>query len=160
MSCAQQKTGEAAATESAKNDVKELEIIMTELPPLLEEGNYNKLTEFENYVIDKKGTERSYTGVYHDSKKNGVYICRRCNLELFSSKDKFDSRSGWPSFDDVINKESVREVIDKDGYRTEILCGHCDGHLGHVFKNEGMTPKQTRHCVNSASIQLVEGIKP
>jgi len=153
-SCAQQKGGDGKAI------AKEQNATLTELPAVLEEGSYNELTEFEDYVIDKKGTERSFSGAYHDSKKEGVYICRRCNLPLFSSSDKFDSRTGWPSFDDAVEENAVKEVTDKDGSRTEILCNHCDGHLGHVFKNEGMTPKNTRHCVNSASIQLVEGIKP
>ncbi len=159
VSCAQQTGTESASTQPSEKKVNEIVQVLTEVPPLLEEGNYNQLTEFETYVIAKKGTERSYTGAYHDSKKEGVYICRRCNLELFSSDDKFDSRSGWPSFDDEIKEGVVKEVTDADGYRTEILCGHCDGHLGHVFKNEGMTKKQTRHCVNSASIQFVEGKK-
>jgi len=115
----------------------------------------------KNAVTDtKKGTERSFSGEYHDSKKTGVYICRRCNMPLFASQDKFDSRTGWPSFDDEIKEGAVKEETDADGYRTEILCSHCDGHLGHVFKNEGMTPKQTRHCVNSASIKLIETKKP
>ncbi|MEM1138044.1 MAG: peptide-methionine (R)-S-oxide reductase, partial [Bacteroidota bacterium] len=79
--------------------------------------------------------------------------CKQCNNPLFSSADKFDSRSGWPSFDAMIGN-GVKEVPDADGYRTEIVCANCDGHLGHVFKNEGFTSKMTRHCVNSLSLQF------
>lgn len=160
FSCAQQKNVDVNNSTKTGMSEKELEEVLTSLPPVLNEGSYNELTEFESYVIDKKGTERSYSGDYHSSKKTGVYICRRCNLPLFSSIDKFESGTGWPSFDDEVNEEAVREETDKDGRRTEILCNHCDGHLGHVFKNEGMTSKNTRHCVNSASINFVEGIKP
>ena len=166
FSCAQQKSADSMAkdkmakAEMMKGEMPDKEMMAKDLPAVLEEGNYNELTEFETYVIDKKGTERSYSGEYHDSKKEGVYICRRCNFPLFSSNDKFDSRTGWPSFDDEISKGAVKEETDSDGYRTEILCSHCDGHLGHVFKGEGMTPKHTRHCVNSASIKLVEVQKP
>ena len=128
---------------------------LSELPPLITNAEeFNELNEFDAYVILRKGTERAFTGVYHDSKKEGIYICKQCNNPLFRSADKFDSRSGWPSFDDMIDS-NVKEETDADGYRTEILCGNCDGHLGHVFRGEGFTKKQTRHCVNSASLNFV-----
>ncbi len=165
FSCAQQNNTKNAVTDTVSKaemlkEAAEKEKMLDGLPSMLDEGSYNELTEFEEYVIAKKGTERSFSGEYHDSKKTGVYICRRCNMPLFASQDKFDSRTGWPSFDDEIKEGAVKEETDADGYRTEILCSHCDGHLGHVFKNEGMTPKQTRHCVNSASIKLIETKKP
>ena len=164
VSCAQNhdKRSKTAPTTNSSNTAKVVDMKpeLTELPQVLDKGHYNKLTEFEDYVIEKKGTERAFSGDYHNSKKEGTYICRRCNLPLFASTDKFDSGTGWPSFDDEIKPGAVKEETDADGRRTEILCSHCDGHLGHVFKNEGMTKKQTRHCVNAASINFVKDIKP
>ena len=114
---------------------------------------YNSLTEFENHIIDKKGTERAYSGEYFDYTANGLYLCRRCNAPLYWSRDKFDSHCGWPSFDDEISNMVVR-TTDADGSRTEITCTNCEGHLGHVFLGEKMTQKDTRHCVNSVSIRF------
>ena len=127
-----------------------------EFPEVLTESSlYNPLNDKEAYVILKKGTEYAFTGAYHDSKTEGTYICRQCNLPLFRSADKFNSRTGWPSFDDFIG-ESVTEQPDADGRRVEIICSNCEGHLGHVFKGEGFTEKQTRHCVNSLSLNFVK----
>jgi methionine-R-sulfoxide reductase len=114
---------------------------------------YNNLTEQERIIIEQKGTERAFTGKYYDHKANGTYICRKCNSPLFDSYTKFDSGSGWPSFDDTI-KGAVREIPDADGRRIEIVCATCGGHLGHVFKGERMTEKNTRHCVNSLSLDF------
>jgi peptide-methionine (R)-S-oxide reductase len=118
------------------------------------EKEFKKLTEFEEYVIVRKGTERAFTGEYHDFKGKGLYVCKRCEAPLYLSTDKFDSDCGWPSFDDEI-KGAVRKSPDADGFRVEITCNHCDGHLGHVFYGEGFTRKDTRHCVNSVSIVFV-----
>ena len=116
---------------------------------------WNKLTKEEEYVIVHKGTEYPNTGKYVKNKADGIYVCKRCNHPLFSSEDKFESGTGWPSFDDMI-ENNVKEVQDADGYRTEIVCGNCDGHLGHVFRGERFTDKSTRHCVNSISLNFIE----
>ncbi|MDX2177157.1 MAG: bifunctional methionine sulfoxide reductase B/A protein [Candidatus Sumerlaeia bacterium] len=114
-------------------------------------ANWRQLTPEEERVIVRKGTERAFTGEYTNHKGVGTYHCRRCDAALYRSETKFDSRCGWPAFDDEI-KGAVKRLPDPDGSRTEIVCANCDGHLGHVFTGEGFTETDTRHCVNSISM--------
>jgi len=114
---------------------------------------FNKLTPDEERVIVHKDTEPPGSGRYDTFFEKGIYRCRRCNTPLFKSDAKFDSGSGWPSFDDAIPGR-VKEIPDADGRRTEITCAACGAHLGHVFHGEHKTEKDTRHCVNSLSIDF------
>ncbi|HEX8710080.1 MAG TPA: methionine-R-sulfoxide reductase [Pyrinomonadaceae bacterium] len=115
---------------------------------------YNHLSAEEERVIVLKGTERPFTGEYDKLFSPGTFICRRCNNPLYSAEAKFNSGCGWPSFDEEY-PESVERHTDADGRRIEILCARCHAHLGHVFEGEGLTDKDTRHCVNSLSIRFV-----
>ena len=117
-------------------------------------SNYQPLSPEERFVIEGKGTERPFTGEYDDFYEKGVYVCRRCEAELYRSDDKFDAHCGWPAFDQEI-PGAVNRLPDPDGMRIEVECANCGGHLGHVFLGEGFTPTNARHCVNSLSMKFV-----
>ncbi len=116
-----------------------------------------KLTKEEYYVLRKKGTERAFTGELLNIKDQGLYCCKGCGMPLFHSKHKFESGTGWPSFYDVVDINGLKLETDYDiGYpRTEVMCGKCGGHMGHVFE-DGPKPTGLRYCINSVSLQFVK----
>lgn len=113
----------------------------------------NKLTQEETEIILNKKTETPFKGEYYMNFKEGTYSCKQCGADLYDSIHEFHSNCGWPSFDDAI-PGSVKRIPGKDGVRTEIVCSKCGGHLGHVFMDEGLTPKNTRYCVNSLALKF------
>ena len=123
--------------------------------PRTEEEWQVRLSPDEFRVLRQGATERAWTGEYVDTKTEGMYACRACGTALYPSEYKFDSHCGWPSFDDAI-PGAIKEINDFSlgMVRTEIRCANCDSHLGHVFRGERFTEKNTRHCVNSLSLRL------
>jgi len=120
----------------------------------MKKNNYKKLTSEEEKVILKKGTEAPFSGKFYDFFKEGTYVCKRCGASLYKSENKFRSDCGWQSFDKEI-KGAVKKIPDADGTRTEIICANHSAHLGHVFTGEHLTPKNTRFCVNSISMDFI-----
>lgn len=120
---------------------------------------FKQLTPEEERVIVNKGTEAPFTGKYDAFNETGKYVCKRCGAPLYRSTDKFDAHCGWPAFDDEI-AGAVKRIPDADGMRTEIECAACGAHLGHVFLGEGLTDKDTRHCVNSLSLEFIPAATP
>lgn len=115
-----------------------------------------ELSQMEYYVLREAGTERPFTDNFWDNKEKGIYVCRACNLALFSSETKYKSGTGWPSFYKPVVENYIKEDTDyKLGYaRTEVRCARCDGHLGHVFP-DGPKPTGLRYCINGVSLDFV-----
>ena len=114
-----------------------------------------RLNPAEFRVLRQAGTEPAWTGEYTDTKTPGVYRCRACGIQLFSSDTKFDSHCGWPSFDEALPGR-IKYIEDRSHgmVRTEVRCARCDSHLGHRFDGERLTPKNARYCINSISMIL------
>ena len=134
------------------------DILVDEIEINKDEIMLRELTPEEERVMVHKGTEAPFSGQYCEHKGEGVYTCKRCGARLFESKTKFESGTGWPSFDEA-KPGAVRRERDTDGMRTEILCGRCGGHLGHIFEGESFTPKNARSCVNSLALDFTPAEK-
>jgi peptide-methionine (R)-S-oxide reductase len=124
--------------------------------PVSQEEWRRRLTAAEFHILRGKGTERAGTGRLEKHQGNGEYCCKGCGTPLYLADHKFQASCGWPAFDDEVKGAVQRHVDNSLGMRrVEITCARCDSHLGHVFEGEGMTSKNVRHCVNSASITFV-----
>jgi peptide-methionine (R)-S-oxide reductase len=123
------------------------------------DAEWKQLLTPEQYRIARQsGTEAPNGKIYEQFKKQGAgtYYCAGCNAKLFSSKEKFDSHCGWPSFYDPANAKNIKQIPDPDGRRIEVRCAVCDAHLGHVFKGEGFnTPTDLRYCINGTVLKFV-----
>ena len=131
-------------------------LVMTDMRDKNEDYWKEKLTPEQYKVLRGKGTEQAFTGKYFNNHESGMYECAACGHELFSSDAKFDSGTGWPSFDQPVNLENVELHDDTSGFmhRTEVICKNCGSHLGHVFDDGPRETTGKRFCINSCSLQF------
>ncbi|MDO8056071.1 MAG: peptide-methionine (R)-S-oxide reductase MsrB [Candidatus Hermodarchaeota archaeon] len=129
---------------------------MKKVRELTEEEWKEKLSKEEYHVLREKGTERAFTGEYWNHKEKGTYKCAGCGVELFSSDSKFDSKSGWPSFYEALDKDKIEEKLDLSHgmRRIEVLCKNCGGHLGHMFEDGPRDKTGLRYCINSVALDF------
>jgi peptide-methionine (R)-S-oxide reductase len=131
---------------------------MTDMKNMSDEDWKKKLTPEQYHVLREKGTEQAFTGKYHNHHETGMYECAACGHPLFSSDAKFDSGTGWPSFDQPMNLENVELQQDNSSFvqRTEVICKNCGSHLGHLFDDGPQETTGKRYCINSCALNFKE----
>ena len=161
VACGDPATGTGKAAKSTKTAMETAKAVpeQPEKPVKKTDDEWKKELTAEQYrILRQSGTERPFGEIYKEFKEQGegTYYCAGCDAELFSSKEKFDSHCGWPSFYDPANAKNVKSIADPDGFRIEVRCAVCDGHLGHVFNGEGFnTPTDQRYCINGVALKYV-----